>query len=284
MTKALKKIGGITSPDEKAEIVVRAVMPELKGAMADYPMMYAELRALWEKLAGQQQMKEEITYVSGDSIVHRSDMRPLSEEDVKHGLDRLIARNILRVGADVRCPHCGIRTWFHLDELRQFNECSGCGNPRPITAESEWSYRINSLVKRCVSAHVLAVLQALAMLAHGSMASFFYSPSLDLYLPDSDKVWHELDIACVRDGSLTLGDVKTASLINRNLLVLSRLLNSSAQTVPQSFFLSINLANGTTMARRMPFAVSCRWCSGRDSSIAVDLTHAHRAEAGSTHR
>jgi hypothetical protein len=217
VTKALKKIGGIKAPVDNADIVVRAIMPELKGAMADHPMTYGELRALLKTVGSSRSADEEVTYVSGESIVHRSDITSLSEEDVKHGLDGLIARNILRVGAEVRCPHCGIRTWFHLDELRQFNECSGCGNARPITAEAEWSYRLNSLVKRCVSGHVLAVLQALAVLARSSMASFFYSPSLDLCLPGSDEVWHEIDIACVCDGSLIIGEVKDGAFDQHEL-------------------------------------------------------------------
>ena len=217
VTKALRKIGGIASPAGKADMVVRAIMPEVKGALADNPMSYAGLRKLLETIPGPQPSTQEVTYLSGGTIVHRSDIAPLSEEELKHGLDRLIARNILRVGAEVRCPHCGIRSWFHLDELSQFNECSGCGNPRPITAEAEWSYRLNSLVKRCVSAHVLAVLQALAVLAHDSMASFFYSPSLDLYLPSSEDVWHEIDIACVSNGSLTLGEVKDGGFDQQEL-------------------------------------------------------------------
>jgi hypothetical protein len=217
VTKALKKIGGIASPADKADIVFRAIMPEVKGALADNPMSYAEFKKLLEGTRRPQPTTEEVTYLSGDSIVHCSDITPLSEEELNDGLDWLIARNILRVGAEVRCPHCGIRSWFHLDELTQFNECSGCGNPQPISADLDWSYRLNSLVKRCVSAHVLAVLQALALLAHGSVASFFYSPSLDLYLPSSDDVWHELDIACVRDGSLTLGEVKDGKFDQQEL-------------------------------------------------------------------
>lgn len=208
VTKVLKKIGGIASPSEKADRIVRALMPHIRGAFADNPMSYTELKKLLETIAGPQSSTQEFTYLSGDSIVHRSDITPLSEDELKHGLDRLIARNILRVGARVRCPHCGIRSWFHVDELSQFNECSGCGNPRPITVEPEWTYRLNSLVKRCVSAHVLAVLQALALLARDSRSSFFYSPSLNLYVPGSEDVWHEVDIACVNNGSLTLGEVK----------------------------------------------------------------------------
>jgi hypothetical protein len=146
--------------------------------------------------------------LSGDSIVHRQDVAPLSETDLKDGLDQLIARNILRVGAKIRCIHCGIHTWFHIDALTQFNECSGCGNALPIPANAQWSYRLNSLVKRCVSAHVLAVLQSLAILARASPWSFFYSPSLDLFGPDSDEVAHEIDVACVSNGSLILGEVK----------------------------------------------------------------------------
>lgn len=217
VTKALKKIGGITSPEAKADIVVRAIMPEVKGAMADHPMSYAELRDLLETLSKPQPTEQEVTYLSGGSIVHRSDVTPLSEKELKDGLDSLIARNIIRVGTEIRCAHCGIRSWFHLDELSQFNKCSGCGNSRTITADAVWSYRLNSLVKRCVSGHVLAVLQAIAVLAHESMASFFYSPSLDLYLPGNDAVWHEIDIACVCDGSLILGEVKDGEFDRQEL-------------------------------------------------------------------
>ena len=208
ITKSLRKIGGIASAGEKAERIVRAIMPEVKGALADTPMTYPEFAELLKTGAQSESRHEEVSYLSGDSIVHLHNLRPLSETDLKGGLDQLIARNILRIGSELRCPNCGIRSWFHVDTLTQFNECFGCGNPLPITAHVEWSYRLNSLVKRCVSAHVLAVLQSLAILAHAFPASFFYSPSIDVFRPDSDEIWHEIDVVSVSNGSLVLGEVK----------------------------------------------------------------------------
>jgi hypothetical protein len=166
--KVLRKIGGIKSPGDRADMIVRAIMPEIKGALADNPMTYAEFAELLKSVPQTDSSKQGVTYLSGDSIVHRCDVAPLSETELKEGLNQLIARNILRVGVEVRCLHCGIHTWFQIDALTQFSECSGCGNALPIPANAEWSYRLNSLVKRCVSAHVLAVLQSLAVLARAS--------------------------------------------------------------------------------------------------------------------
>ena len=199
---------------------------------------------------------------------------------------RLIARNILRVGADVRCPHCGIRTWFHLDELRQFNECSGCGEPatnhRRIGVElppqlARETLRVSSR-PRC-PASACSVSPRL----NGVVLLLAQSRSLPSGLRQGlARTRYRLRERWQFD---LRGGQRRRSSINKSLLDSSRLLNSSAQTAPQSFVPFDQFGrNGATMVRRMPFAVSCRWCSGRDSSIAVDLTHAHRAEAGSTHR
>src|SRR5262249_50766886 len=117
----------------------------------------------------------------------------------------------------VRCRHCGIESWSHIDEVRQFNECAGCGNSRPLAVDAEWRYRLNSLAKRCVSARILSVLQALASIAGYSTSCFFYLPSLDVYRPGSEDVWREVDVACVSDGKLIIGEVKDGSFDQHEL-------------------------------------------------------------------
>jgi hypothetical protein len=52
------------------------------------------------------------------------------------------------------------------------------------------------------------VLQALASIANRSTSSFFYSPNLNLYRSRSRKNWREIDIACVSNGELIIGEVK----------------------------------------------------------------------------
>ena len=104
VAKSLKKIGGIASPAEEADRIARVIMPEVKGALADSPMSYVELTDLLKAISEQQSHTQETTYLSGNAIVHRSDVVPLSEEDLQRGLDRLLARNVLRVGIEVTVP------------------------------------------------------------------------------------------------------------------------------------------------------------------------------------
>jgi len=194
--------------EQTSERIVENILPHVKGALEDEPLSYADLKALLDELSAKQPPEQDVSYLSGDSLVHQHGVARLSEDEMKRGLNQLLARNVLRAGVVVRCRHCGIESWFHIDEVRQFNECAGCGAPRPINVDSEWRYRLNSLAKRCVSARILAVLQALASIAHRSTACFFYSPNLELYRPESEKAWRELDVACVSDGKLIIGEVK----------------------------------------------------------------------------
>ncbi len=185
--------------EQTSERIVGNVLPHVKGALEDEPLSYGDLKALLDDVSAKQPPKQDVSYLSGGTLVHQHGVTPLTEDQMKRGLNKLLARNVLRAGVIVRCRYCGIESWFHADEVRQFNECAGCGNPRPLAVGAEWRYRLNSLAKRCVSARILAVLQALASIAHDSTACFFYSPNLNLYRPGSEEVWREVDVACVSD-------------------------------------------------------------------------------------
>lgn len=203
--------------EETTERIAERILPHVKGALEDEPLSYADLKALLDKISSEQPSKHDVLYISGDTTVHQHGVAPLTEEEMREGINELLAQNVLRAGIVVRCEQCGIESWFHVDEVRQFNECSGCGNPRPLAVGAEWRYRLNSLAKRCVSARILAVLQALTSVARGSMTSFFYSPSFNLFKVGSEDVWRELDLACVRDGKLIIGEVKDGSFDKEEL-------------------------------------------------------------------
>jgi hypothetical protein len=203
--------------EETSERIVESILPHVKGALEDEPLRYAALKELLDDVSGKQPPQQNVSYLAGDIIVHQHGVAPLSEDEMKRGLNDLLARNVLRAGVVVHCRHCGIESWLHIDEVQQFNECAGCGNLRPLAVDTEWLYRLNSLAKRCVSAHILAVLQALSSIAHNSTVCFFYSPSLNLYQPGSEDIWREVDVACVSDGKLIIGEVKDGSFDKREL-------------------------------------------------------------------
>jgi hypothetical protein len=131
----------------------------------------------------------------------------LSERELREGVDQLVRLNIFRPGVTLGCVHCGEKNWYHVDDLRQFVRCFGCGQDLPMSPHTPWHFALNSLAKRSVSGGALFVLQALVFLAgHGS--SFFYSPSLELFQDGNSKPWREIDLACVAGGELIVGEVK----------------------------------------------------------------------------
>jgi len=116
--------------------------------------------------------------------------------------------NVLRPGVYVRCSFCGIETWYHVDDLKQEVRCGGCGHGRSIGAEREWHYALNSLAQMGAASGQLAAMQALGALASHATHSFFFSPSLELFVEGSERPWHEIDLAALVDGNFVIGEVK----------------------------------------------------------------------------
>jgi hypothetical protein len=120
---------------------------------------------------------------------------------------------VFHMGMNVRCPRCRLQHWMTAQHLRQSDSCSGCYSSMPLASETPWSYRLNPLIHHCINHDVLAVWHALQELAH-RMGSFFYQPSSELSFaqPIDGKTKKELDVLCVTDGELMIGEVKTGAL------------------------------------------------------------------------
>ncbi len=147
-----------------------------------------------------------------------------SSGDIKNSLSQLTERNIIQIGVKPQCPNCGMRNWYHVDDIGQQLICQGCRIPFPFHPESIWQYRLNSLVH---SAHTLhgttPLILVLGQLLYESKDSFLYSPNLNLFAEpkhssseDLDLI-AEVDIACIQDGKFIIGEVKQSiGLFNKN--------------------------------------------------------------------
>ena len=82
-----------------------------------------------------------------------------------------------------------------------------------VIPETSWSYDLNPLVRYCVNSRALAVWQALAEVAR-HLGSFFFTPSAELYFAQAinGAAKKEVDVLCVSDGKLLLGEVKEGTL------------------------------------------------------------------------
>lgn len=205
--KALPGLGVESSTLEKgAELIARRVMKRIhhRLKLSDKPLSMSELEALLLEINCSPTEK---VYVSGNTVVDASHLPALSTNDVHEGIDQLLKFNILRTGIELRCRNCGIKTWFHIDQVNQINECVGCGAKDSISGTAEWKFRLNTLAQHCVSQNVFSVLQALSQLANHATSAFFYAPSIELSLAGLEDS-REVDFICAIDGKLVIGEVK----------------------------------------------------------------------------
>ncbi len=132
---------------------------------------------------------------------------------LKDDISDLIDMNILFVGIKPRCPHCGYRFWYLIDEAKQHIICKGCGFNFALSSSENWYFKLNTLVSTAFSEHgVIPVLITLGQLLSDSRTSFIFIPNINLYkssivdkLPPNDG---ELDIICIQDGKFIIGEVK----------------------------------------------------------------------------
>lgn len=100
----------------------------------------------------------------------------------------LVEKGLFRIGADLVCSSCNIKSWVPLDSLKHKVKCDLCGHEydvtRNLTDANEWHYRRSGILGVEKNAQgavpVLLTLQQLDTTFHSSFSKSIYSPSLDL--------------------------------------------------------------------------------------------------------
>jgi hypothetical protein len=146
--------------------------------------------------------------------LHPSNKFQFQGADLKEEITDLVESNILLAGVSVNCPMCGDKSWFQIDEIKQWLKCRGCGHEFVMQAEERWSYRLNNMVREAFAEHgTIPVLLTLGQLFSDSRSSFMYVPSKYLfteagYKKKKPEPYTEIDIACIVDGQFIIGEVK----------------------------------------------------------------------------
>ncbi len=140
---------------------------------------------------------------------------PYDPEELKRSISTLMNWKVLSAGVRPKCPKCGYRIWYSVDELSQKIDCRGCGYNFTLAAEESWYYRLNSLVRAAVSVHgTVPVLMVLGQLMSDSRSSFLYQPSMELMNRAGDNEYTieaEVDLLCIKDGEFIIGEIKRSA-------------------------------------------------------------------------
>lgn len=138
----------------------------------------------------------------------------------KRSLAALCEIGVFHRGHEWVCRHCSHRNWASVDVLREALTCAVCRSGHALPIDLFLDFRLNEFVSACVREHdTLTVVSALSELQRQARCSFIFAPQTALFRDYPDRPRHapdrELDIVCIVDGALTLGEAKaTVSMIS----------------------------------------------------------------------
>jgi hypothetical protein len=143
----------------------------------------------------------------------------LNEENLiiglKYTIDELCHYRLFLKGYRIKCPHCSSKFWYSIDNVGESLTCIGCHNNYDLPVEPDFAYKLNDLVKNNIFSTStsrdgnLTVIRTLTALSEQSSRSFGYSPQINLYSDVRTKdVCGEIDIFCISDGKLIIGEAK----------------------------------------------------------------------------
>ena len=120
-------------------------------------------------------------------------------------------------GLVLKCKYCRATDWFPLDALSNEYLCNRCNRSQVITDQilidshkSTWFYKLDEIAYQGFSHDMIVPLLALDRIAEKCGDTFLWAPELELYRVGAEKPELELDICCIADGVLTIGEAKKA--------------------------------------------------------------------------
>jgi hypothetical protein len=149
-----------------------------------------------------------------------------SEGEAARLLDRLSLSAVVYRGFILQCQHCRRADWFPLGELTDAFTCKRC-HRQQIFTHRHWRYpnqphlyyQLDELVYLGLEHNMEVPILALDNLRRSSEDSFLHVPELkyaEKELDDDEKPLCEVDLNCVIDGLLTIGEAKKDDRLGSN--------------------------------------------------------------------
>jgi hypothetical protein len=144
--------------------------------------------------------------------------------DAAQVVDELIGKDILRRGLALWCNRCRLASWYDFARLTTRFTCRRCDQTQQFTKtnwkspeEPRWYYALAETVYQCYTHNSFLTILALDHLRARSKSSFDYLPEIDILNFPSQGEKHEIDIACLVDGLIMVGECKTTDLRPRDV-------------------------------------------------------------------
>lgn len=128
----------------------------------------------------------------------------------------LLQKDLLERGFRLKCLSCGYRSWYPAESVGQHFQCSRCFETQVYESNPLWLYKLPEVIFQGFEDNMQVPLVTLQYLKQTSSYTFDW-------LPDSNVVWNEngkqmsgnIDIICLRDGKIYVGEAKSNNNIDR---------------------------------------------------------------------
>lgn len=138
-------------------------------------------------------------------------------------IDYLLSIRILRRGLILHCKKCSCSAWYDNDIIGQDFECARCRTKQMILKESwknpeepSWYYSMAETTYQFYQNDGHITLLALRHIK-GDSKDFQYLPEMELHDISGNGKKFEIDIACVRNGYIYLGEAKNRKILTSDL-------------------------------------------------------------------
>lgn len=139
-----------------------------------------------------------------------------SDERAIQTIDSYVSKSILYRGFIFQCHRCADVSWFSISDISDTFTCRRCRTTQPYTKRSwrhpdepAWFYKLDEIVYLTMLHNGDVPLLTLDYMRRLSGDSFLFCPELRIRPENSKKAFIEIDICCVSNGRLCIGEAKS---------------------------------------------------------------------------
>lgn len=121
----------------------------------------------------------------------------------------LLSSSLVRRGMPLKCNECGLDSWYPIEIVQEFVECSGCAQQFQISLHKPaYCYKANEISRRLISEGGLAVLSTIAVFTAMDSSGFIEFGG-NLFRPTESQSFVEIDIYWLIQDTLVIAECKS---------------------------------------------------------------------------
>jgi hypothetical protein len=153
-----------------------------------------------------------------------------NDDEAMDTVDDWIARQIMHRGFIFKCSRCAHTAWYSVASLTQTFTCPRCNTEQQYMRSSwlhstqpPWYYKLDEIVYQFLAHNGDVPVVTIDALRRQSPNSFMYSPELKIWPHADPGKKMEIDICCVIDNRMIIGEAKSNDSLKVDGLKASKL-------------------------------------------------------------